>query len=145
MWRVSWSLMTTTQVLPEDKSSHIDALKAHGHTVIMVGDGINDSPALASADVSVALSDASDIARAVADVAVMDNSLESLVTMRVLSQRLMRRIGWDYRFIVGFNSLLIVGGVMGLVPVTTAAYLHNGTTLAVVALNTRRLLRKSET
>ena len=133
------------QVLPEDKSSHIDALKAHGHTVIMVGDGINDSPALASADVSVALSDASDIARAVADVAVMDNSLESLVTMRVLSQRLMRRIGWDYRFIVGFNSLLIVGGVMGLVPVTTAAYLHNGTTLAVVALNTRRLLRKSET
>ena len=116
------------QVLPEDKSSHVDSLKAQGHTVIMVGDGINDSPALASADVSVALSDASDIARAVADVAVMDNSLESLVTMRVLAQRLMRRISWDYRFIVGFNSLLIAGGVVGLVPVTTAAYLHNGTT-----------------
>ena len=132
------------QVLPEDKSSHVDALKAQGHTVIMVGDGINDSPALASADVSVALSDASDIARAVADVAVMDNSLESLVTMRVLAQRLMRRISWDYRFIVGFNSLLIAGGVVGLVPVTTAAYLHNGTTLSVVGLNTRRLLRKSE-
>ena len=132
------------QVLPEDKSSHVDALKAQGHTVIMVGDGINDSPALASADVSVALSDASDIARAVADVAVMDNSLESLVTMRILSQRLMRRISWDYRFIVGFNSLLIVGGVAGLVPVSTAAYLHNGTTLSVVALNTRGLLRKRE-
>ena len=75
---------------------------------------------------------------------VMDNSLESLVTMRVLAQRLMRRISWDYRFIVGFNSLLIAGGVVGLVPVTTAAYLHNGTTLSVVGLNMRGLLRKSE-
>lgn len=128
------------QVLPEDKSSYVDELKRRGHTVVMVGDGINDSPALAAADVSVALSDASDIARAVADVAVMDNSLQSLVTMRVLSQRLMRRIRNDYNFIVGFNTGVIVLGVAGLLSVTTAAYLHNGTTLVTVALNTRRLL-----
>ncbi len=128
------------QVLPEDKSSYVDELKRQGHTVIMVGDGINDSPALAASDVSVALSDASDIARAVADVAVMDNSLESLVTMRVLSQRLMHRIKRDYNFIVGFNTGLIVLGVAGVLSVTTAAYLHNGTTLATVALNTRKLL-----
>ncbi|WP_077598312.1 heavy metal translocating P-type ATPase [Olsenella urininfantis] len=129
------------RVLPEFKSSYVNELKAAGHTVIMVGDGINDSPALAAADVSVAMSDASDIARAVSDVAIQDCSLESLVTMRVLSQRLMARIRTDYRLIVGFNSSLIVAGVAGLMPVATAAYLHNGSTLAAVALNTRRLLR----
>ncbi len=128
------------QVLPEDKASHVQRLKDEGHTVVMVGDGINDSPALAAADVSVAMSDASDIARAVADVLVHDSSLESLVTMRVLAQRLMGRIHGDYRFIVGFNSALIAAGVASLMPITTAAYLHNASTLAIAGLNTTPLL-----
>ena len=128
------------QVLPEDKASHVQRLKDEGHTVVMVGDGINDSPALAAADVSVAMSDASDIARAVADVLVHDSSLESLVTMRVLAQRLMGHIHKDYRFIVGFNSALIAAGVASLMPITTAAYLHNVSTLGIAVLNTRPLL-----
>ena len=128
------------QVLPEDKASHVQRLKDEGHTVVMVGDGINDSPALAAADVSVAMSDASDIARAVADVLVHDSSLESLVTMRVLAQRLMGHIHKDYRFIVGFNSALIAAGVASIMPITTAAYLHNASTLAIAGLNTVPLL-----
>ena len=128
------------QVLPEDKSFYVGELRRQGHVVIMVGDGINDSPALAAADVSVALSDASDIARAVADVSVLDASLESLVTMRCLAQRLMARIHRDYRFIVGFNTGLIALGVAGALPLTTAAYLHNVSTLAVTGLNARPLL-----
>ncbi|MBP3885706.1 MAG: heavy metal translocating P-type ATPase [Olsenella sp.] len=129
------------QVLPEDKSRYVQELRAQGHRVIMVGDGINDSPALAAADVSVAMSDASDIARAVADVSVLDASLESLVRARRLSEGLMRRIRNDYNFIVAFNSSLIAFGVAGVMPVTTAAYLHNGSTFAVTALNARPLLR----
>lgn len=128
------------QVLPEDKASHVQRLKDEGHMVVMVGDGINDSPALAAADVSVAMPDASDIARAVADVLVHGSSLESLVTMRVLAQRLMGRIHGDYRFIVGFNSALIAAGVASLMPITTAAYLHNASTLAIAGLNTTPLL-----
>ncbi|WP_322155531.1 heavy metal translocating P-type ATPase [Paratractidigestivibacter sp.] len=128
------------QVLPEDKASHVQRLKDEGHTVVMVGDGINDSPALAAADVSVAMSDASDIARAVADVLVHDSSLESLVTMRLLAQRLMGRIHGDYRFIVGFNTALIACGVASVMPITTAAYLHNVSTLGIAALNTTPLL-----
>lgn len=132
------------QVLPEDKSTYVQALRDQGHTVVMVGDGINDSPALAAANVSVAMSDASDIARAVADVSVQGSSLESLVTMRVLSQRLMARIHRDYRFIVAFNSALIGLGVATVIPIATAAYAHNISTFAIVALNTRPYLRKGE-
>ncbi len=128
------------QVLPEDKSRFVEDLKAAGHTVIMVGDGINDSPALAAANVSVALNDASDIARAVADVSVMDSSLESLITLRKLAVALMRRIHRDYRTIVGFNSSLIALGLTSVLPPTTAAYLHNASTVAITAANTRRLL-----
>ncbi len=86
------------------------------------------------------MSDASDIARAVADVLVHDSSLESLVTMRVLATRLMGHIHKDYRFIVGFNSALIAAGVASLMPITTAAYLHNISTLGIAVLNTRPLL-----
>ena len=128
-------------VLPEDKASYVDELERAGHKVIMVGDGINDSPALAAASVSVALADASDIARTVADVSIRSDSLEELVFARKLSQRLQRRINARYRLIVGFNTALIALGLAGLIPLTTAATLHNLSTVAIAASNTRPLLR----
>ena len=129
------------QVLPEDKATYVSELEERGHRVIMVGDGINDSPALAAASVSVALADASDIARTVADVSIRSDSLERLVYARMLSQRLQRRIESRYRFIVGFNTALIVLGVASLIPLTTAATLHNLSTVAIAASNTRPLMR----
>ena len=128
------------QVLPEDKASYVERLKEEGHTVIMVGDGINDSPALASANVSVALSDASDVARAVADVTVLDASLESLVMLRRLSRGLMKRIHSDYQFIVGFNTTLIALGVAGVLTPAITSTLHNLSTVGVTAHNTTSLL-----
>jgi P-type E1-E2 ATPase len=128
------------QVLPEDKATYVERLEAEGHRVVMVGDGINDSPALAAASVSVALADASDIAQTVADIYIRDASLERLVLARDLSGRLQRRIVSRYRFIVGFNSLLIVLGVIGILPLTTAATLHNLSTVAIAASNTSSLL-----
>lgn len=130
-----------SQVLPEDKSRFVQELRDEGHTVLMVGDGVNDSPALAAADVSLAMSDASDIARAVADVSANESSLGAIVTARLIAQRLMARIRADYRFIVGFNSTLIMLGVAGVLPATTTAYLHNGSTFLVTALSARPLLR----
>lgn len=132
------------QVLPEDKASYVGELESQGHRVIMVGDGVNDSPALAAASVSVALADASDIARTVADVSIRSDSLERLVYARVLSQRLQRRIESRYVFIVGFNTLLIVLGVTSLIPLTTAATLHNLSTVAIAASNTRPLMRQQQ-
>ena len=129
-----------SQVLPEDKASEVQALEGAGHRVMMVGDGINDSPALAAASVSVALADASDIARTVADVSVRDASLGRLVLARDLSMRLQRRIASRYRLIVGFNTLLIVLGVASIMPLTTAATLHNLSTVGIAALNTTPLM-----
>ena len=129
-----------SQVLPEDKSSYVQELRDQGHVVAMVGDGINDSPALAAADVSVAMSDASDIARAVADVCILNDQLSSLVTARELAQRLMGRIHADYRTIVTFNSALIALGVAGAISLTTASTAHNFSTFAIAAANARPLL-----
>ena len=132
------------QVLPEDKASYVGELESKGHRVIMVGDGINDSPALAAASVSVALADASDIARMVADVSIRSDSLDRLVLARVLAQGLQRRISARYALIVGFNTLLIVLGVTSLIPLTTAATLHNLSTVAIAASNTRPLMRRQQ-
>ena len=132
-----------SQVLPEDKAAYVEELKRRGHTVLMVGDGINDSPALAAADVSIALSDASDIARSVADIAVLNASLTALLTMRDIAVRLMRRINDSYAFIVSFNTALIILGFVGILPASVGAMLHNGSTAAIVARNMRPLLPES--
>lgn len=132
------------QVLPEDKASYVGKLEERGHRVIMVGDGINDSPALAAASVSVALADASDIARTVADVSIRSDSLDRLVLARRLSQRLQRRIEARYLLIVGFNTVLIALGVASLIPLTTAATLHNLSTVAIAAANTLPLMSRGK-
>ena len=129
-----------SQVLPEDKASVLDALKREGRTVVMVGDGVNDSPALAAADASVAMVDASDIAREVADITLLHSSLDQLLVLRRISERLVARIGRNYRFIVAFNTALLAGGVAGVLAPTTGALLHNLSTMGVTASNMRPLL-----
>lgn len=128
------------QVLPEDKANIVSSLKTEGHTVVMVGDGINDSPALAAADVSVAMKTASDIAREVSDVTLLSEDLNSLITLRQLSNCLFDRINKNHRFIVGFNTLLIIGGLTGVLTPASSALLHNISTTAVSALSTARCL-----
>ena len=128
------------QILPEDKCAYVKKFQQEGYTVAMVGDGINDSPALAVSDVSLALSDATDIARAVADISIRNDSLGSLVIMRLLGQQVMKRIHADYRIIVALNSSFIAAGVAGLITVSTAAYMHNLLTFMVTLANTRSLL-----
>lgn len=121
------------QVLPEDKHNYVERMKAEGKRVIMVGDGINDAPALAAANVSVAMSDASDIARETADVTLRGENLEDLAELRVLSQKLMDRIQSNYKFIVAFNTGLLAGGFFGFLSPTTSAFLHNASTMAICA------------
>ena len=127
------------QVLPEDKHHYVEQMKAEGKRVIMVGDGINDAPALATANVSVAMSDASDIARETADVTLRRENLEDLAELRLLSQKLMERIMKNYRFIVTFNTSLLVGGFFGLLSPTTSAFLHNVSTMGICAKSMTKL------
>ncbi len=134
-----------SQVLPEEKAGIVEELKAQGRKVVMVGDGINDSPALAVADASIAMIDASDIAREVADITLLNSSLDSILTLRLLSQRLMHRISRNYRIIVGFNTGLIVFGVAGLLMPTTSAFLHNASTMLITAANMTALLDERDT
>ena len=130
------------QVLPEDKANIVNSLKRDGHKVVMVGDGINDSPALAAADVSVAMKSASDIARQVADITLLTEDLSSLMTLKELSEKLFKRITENHRFIVGFNTLLILGGISGTLAPSTSAVLHNVSTTCISALSTRPCLIK---
>ena len=120
-----------SEVLPEDKAAFIRQEKAKGHTVIMVGDGVNDSPALSEADAGIAISTGAAIAREIADITIASEDLFELVTLRRLSEALMQRIHRNYRFIVGFNFSLIVLGVAGVLPPTTSALLHNASTLGI--------------
>ena len=119
------------EVLPEDKASFIRSEKAAGRTVVMIGDGVNDSPALSEADVGIAISTGAAIAREIADITIASEDLFALVTLRRLSEALMARIHRNYRFIVGFNFSLIVLGVAGILPPTTSALLHNMSTLGI--------------
>ncbi len=120
-----------SEVLPEDKASFVEKEKAQGRSVIMIGDGINDSPALSAADVGIAISDGAEIAREIADITVGADDLSELVKLKAISDGLMKRIHGNYRKIVGINSGLIALGVLGLIPPTTSALLHNTSTLVI--------------
>ena len=133
-----------SQVLPEDKARFIQQLKQSGRTVCMVGDGINDSPALSCADVSVSMKDSSDIAREVADISLLSSSLSELAVLRELSCAVLEKIERNYRFIVGFNCSLIALGVAGILPPATSALLHNLSTLAVSMKSMTNLLPEEE-
>lgn len=128
------------QVLPENKAEIINELKGEGKTVIMVGDGINDSPALAAADVSVAMKDSSDLAREVADITLLTEDLRDLTLVRELSRRMLRRITRNYGIIVAFNTALILLGMGGVITPSVSSILHNGSTMLISAHSMRPLL-----
>ena len=119
------------EVLPEDKANFVEKEKAEGRKVIMIGDGINDSPALSAADVGIAISEGAEIAREIADITVAADDLAEILVLRMLSNRLMKRIHKNYRFIVTFNAGLILLGVGGILQPTTLALLHNTSTLYI--------------
>ena len=119
------------EVLPEDKAAFIRAEHEAGRKVIMIGDGVNDSPALSEADAGIAISTGAAIAREIADITISADDLYALVELKRLSNALMARIGWNYRTIIGFNGGLIGLGVLGILPPATSALLHNASTLAI--------------
>lgn len=129
-----------SEVLPEDKASFVEKEKANGRTVIMIGDGINDSPALSAADAGIAISDGAAIAREIADITIGADDLYQVVVLRKLSKALMKRIRGNYRKIVGFNSALILLGVLGVIQPTTSALLHNTSTILISMGGMRKLL-----
>ncbi len=128
------------QVLPEDKAEKVKLLQEEGHRVIMVGDGVNDTPALAQADVSISLRDSSDIAREVADVTLLSGDLHAICEMREMSQRLMNRIETNFQRIFGINTALLVLGAAGILQPNTTAFLHNASTAAIGLAASRPLL-----
>ena len=130
------------EVLPEDKAGFIRAEQARGRTVVMVGDGINDAPALSLADVGIAIGHGAAIAREVADITIQAENLEELVYLKKLSDALMRRIGRNYRFILGFNGGLIGLGALGILPPATSALLHNGSTVLLSVNSMTPVLRE---
>ena len=129
-----------SEVLPEDKAGFVEREKAAGRKVIMVGDGINDSPALSAADVGIAISDGAEIAREIADIMVSSDDLYQIVTLKLLSDGLMKRIRKNYRVIVGFNTGLILLGVGGVLQPTTSALLHNTSTRVISLKSMQNLL-----
>ena len=129
------------EVMPEDKAMFIEKMQTDGNSVIMVGDGINDSPALSKADVGIAISSGAAIAKEIADITVSSDDLNSLVTLKKISNLLMARIRSNYRSIMSFNTALIVLGVVGIIPPTTSAFLHNASTLAFTLKSMTKLLK----
>ncbi|MDD3221250.1 MAG: cadmium-translocating P-type ATPase [Clostridia bacterium] len=129
-----------SEVLPEDKARFIEEEKKSGCKVIMIGDGINDSPALSAADVGIAISDGAEIAREIADITISADDLYEIVTLKILSQSLMKRIHSNYRKIVGINAALILLGVGGVIQPTTSAFLHNASTLGISLSSMRNLI-----
>ncbi len=133
-----------SEVLPEDKARFVKTEKAAGKKVIMIGDGINDSPALSAADVGIAISDGAEIAREIADITVGADDLQQLVVLKDISNALVKRIHRNYRMIVGFNTGLIVLGICGVLPPTMSALLHNTSTIAISLNSMRNLLPDKE-
>ena len=129
-----------SEVLPEDKARFVEEQKRNGHKVVMIGDGINDSPALSTADVGIAISEGAEIAREISDITIGAEDLQQIVVLRQLSHALMKRIHHNYRFIVSFNSGLIVLGVAGILAPTTSALLHNASTLMIGLKSMKNLL-----
>ena len=131
-------------VLPADKAEYVARLRRKGHTVLMVGDGINDSPALSEADAGIAISDGAAIAREIADITIAANSLWEIVELRRIAMALMARIHSNYRFVIGFNGALIALGVAGVLPPATSATLHNLSTLGVSLRSMSRLTTQTQ-
>ena len=129
-----------SEVLPEDKARFVDEEKKKGRKVIMIGDGINDSPALSAADAGIAISEGAEIAREIADITISEDNLFQLVTLRAISRGLMDRIDRNYRFVIGFNLGLILLGVGGVITPATSAMLHNTSTLAISLKSMTNLL-----
>ncbi len=132
------------EVLPEDKAQYVKERRAAGHKVIMVGDGINDSPALSEADVGVAIGSGAAITREIADITISADDLRELVVLRKLSRALMQRIHGDYRFIVGFNSLLIGLGIVSILTPSASALLHNSSTMVIGVRSMTNLLEEKK-
>ena len=132
------------EVLPRDKAEFIQREHEKGRRVIMIGDGVNDTPALSEADAGIAVSDGAAIAREIADITISSDSLWQLVTLRKISRALMKRINENYRFIIGFNASLIAFGVLGILSPATSALLHNGSTLVTVIRSMSNLLKEDE-
>ena len=130
-----------SEVLPEDKAAFVESERAAGRTVIMIGDGINDSPALSAADVGIAISDGAAIAREIADITISADNLLELTTLKLLSNALIRRIRGNYRFVMGFNGGLIALGALGVLQPATSALLHNASTLAISLKSMTNLLK----
>ena len=131
-----------SQVLPEDKAEIINKLKQEGHQVIMVGDGINDSPALSAADVSVAMRNSSDIAKEVADITLLSDQLNDLVTLRYLSTGMLDKINDNYHKILEINGSLILLGILGIITPSTSSTIHNLSTMLLGARSTKSALPK---
>ena len=131
-----------SEVLPEDKANFVEQEKKAGHKVIMVGDGINDSPALSAADVGIAISDGAEIAREIADVTIAADDLREIITLKKISNALMKRIDRNYKVIVGFNTALIMFGVGGVLQPTMSALLHNTSTILISLKSMENLLEE---
>lgn len=133
-----------SEVLPEDKASYVEKEHQAGRKVIMIGDGVNDSPALSAADVGIAICDGAEMAREIADITIAGDNLEELVTLKQLSNALVKRIHGNYRQIVGFNTGLILCGIGGVMQPATSALLHNTSTLAISVKSMKDLLNEND-
>ena len=130
------------EVLPEDKANFVQKAKAEGHTVVMIGDGINDSPALSAADIGIAINSGAAIAREIADVTIKADSLEELVTLKTIANALQHRVSSNYRFVLSFNSTLIALGALGILQPAASAMLHNMSTIGISLRSMTNLIQK---